>query len=340
MKYLHLVLTFLCLFHEVNGLAEDREAREKSKNLYLESRSLSYTFSLLADDFAEDLTEKVNQPLATILSKVTLSSNLPSEFENYAILKFVDAVTKTDKHKIIKCVECDGFNIDLRNGEVLLKKGIEDKKQLTSLLDQYKASSYAEMDISLLGNNLVLNVSIYNRGNDTAFYTNQVQRQILSIRDDGLTFGIAAGTLVVSKDDTGTVVGGKLQIAQRISRFGDLGLRFSSFTSKEIKGISGMGVMVDLSYNELMQRYWSYGSLYFTNEFGMAFYKNNGQMFYSPGAKLRLGTVFYMTLSAYIFKVLKLKKPTDADTAATPSVIDDKKDFPISFFLGVGVDLG
>lgn len=327
----------LLFFTSYAAFAVDkRDDRGKTKNAFLESRSFTYTLNLLLEDLTKDLKAKVSKPISSVLTKFTLSSNLPEEFDNYAAFKVVEAVSKNDKMKLINCIECLTVHMDFHNGEYILKKGITDRKEMEKTLSSFKADAYTEVNLSLIGVNLNMLIVVYDKTSNNIIYSGEFTKPIYSVRDDGLIFGLTLGSMTVKSN---AMLGGGIYVGQRISGFGDVGINMASFSSKELKGISSVSFKLDLNFNELFENYWKVGSILFTNSLGFASYKSNAQLFYAPGLKLKFGYIFHVLFSYNIFKVLKLTTTTPVEGQAPPPVNPDAN-FPSSLLVGIGVDLG
>ncbi len=321
------------------SFADDIDHKKKARDALLASRSYNYTLNLLSEQLTADVAAKVKSPVSAVITKFTMSSNLPEEFENYSLLKIVEALAKADsKLKLIKCIECLTVNMEMHNGEVLLKKGVTDQKELDKFLTQYSANYYAELNVGLVGNSLILTMIVYSRKDNVIAYSNEIASGIYSIRDDGIIFGISIASMFVQHAGAGSLIGGQFYVGQRIARFGDVGFNFSSYTSSTVKSISGLGLMVDLNLNDMTGNYWKVGSLLITNSLGFASYRSNAQVNYSLGVKFKFGLIFHAFIEYALYQVLKFK---DVEAPANqPFVIDPNKNFPQSIILGLGLDLG
>lgn len=329
------LLVFLLFSYGTLAFSEEVEQKKKIKDAFLASRSYSYTLNILIDQLTADLQKKITSPTTAAITKFTMSSNLPQEFENYTILKITQAVSRVGgQMKLMKCIECLSINMELKNEETLVKKGISDLKELDKVLNQYNAKNYAEFNLSLVGNTLILTEVIYTRADHTVVYSGEFTSGIYSIRDDGLIFGLSLGTLMPKSE---SLIGGQIYLGQRVSGLGDVGMKFLSFNSPKAGSMSGVGIMVDLSYNELFSNYWQSGSLYLTNALSFAAYKSNSQISYSLGVKYKFGLIFHTLVQYSVFKVLKLKEVEEPEDGF---VIDPNKNFPGTLFLGLGMDFG
>ncbi len=333
MKHL---LIFLFFSWGTLAFSEEVEQKKKIKDAFLASRSYSYTLNILVEQLTEDLRKKVSSPTNAAITKFTMSSNLPQEFENYSILKIVQAVSKSGGQvRLTKCIECLSVNMELKNEETLIKKGISDLKELEKVLTQYNVKYYSEFNLSLVGNTLILTHVIYTKTDHSVVYSNEFSSGIYSIRDDGLIFGLSLGSLMPASH---SMIGGQAYLGQRVTGLGDVGMKFLSFTSPAAGAISGVGIMVDLNINELFSSYWQTGSIYFANGLNFMAYKGNSQISYSLGVKYKFGLIFHTVLQYSLFKVLKLKEIEAPETG--DFTIDPNKNFPGALFLGLGMDFG
>jgi hypothetical protein len=335
-----LVILLIGVFTGQSVLANEGDQKKKTRDALLASRSYNYTLDLLSNRLVVDIQKRISNPLTALVTKFTMSSNLPEEFENYSFLKISKAITASNTNlKMIRCIECTTLNLEMQNGETLLKKGIVDQKELDRVLAQYNASNYAEINLSLIGSNLTLILVIYERKDNSIIYTSETTSPVYSIRDDGIIFGVSVATLLVQKSGAGSMIGGKFYVGQRISRFGDVGMSFASYTSTNLKGFTSLGLMADLNINDMFEKYWRSGSFYISNTLGFATYRTNAQLFYSLGVKFKFGLIFSAFAEYSVYKVLKLKKVL-IDETKDEVFVDPNKDFPKTITIGLGLDLG
>ena len=325
-------------------LVQGKEKASKEE-AFLNSRSFIHSVELLLTEFRKDLEADVfKKPMVSLLTSYSQSSNLSDEFRTHIIGRIVgNALAAGGGYKMVKCMECLTVRMELVNEDVVLKKGVITREENEALLKKYGATGWTEVNVSQIGSSLLLHVAIFSASGENVF-SKEYQKPVYQIRDAGAIFSLSLNYASTSKASVGGLMGGRMSLGQRIPRFGDVGLFGASYMSTTIREpLSIFGLMFDLDINDIFQKYWTIGSLLFTNDIGVAVHNKSSQLHYGPGLKFKFGSLFHIQASYDLFKGFPSAKEKAADTEATPKsdvIITPSQTLPSMFVLGFGFDLG
>ncbi len=282
-----------------------------------------------------EIEKKTNRALVIGYSQ---TPNLPQDVQNTVLQRLEEAgALAPNPINLPRCIECLTVQAEIEDGDIYIKRGVTKSEDLEKYFAKYTAKAYASINLSFVGDKLILHLSIYNATDRNVIFSKTYDAFLKRILDEEVTFGVSVGLMTPKDANIAPLVGGGFSVGQYIAGVGNIGLSAGSFSNSDKNSISIFGVFANFNLNETFGRYWRFGYLTFTSNLGFAMVNSQIQLNAAPGLQLNLGTIFHFNVTYGINKKQGALNPAAPPVAK--ATIDPNKDIPPYIAMAVGIDL-
>lgn len=324
---------------ELHRTRSDRvdPSQVEEERLALGARSFKYSLSVLLTEFGNDMGQLAKISNKIIISSYSHSRNLKDEFQSYVLKEITrEAMNYASKLSIIKCIECLTVQYVINDEEWAIRKGFIKKENLDKILKEYGTQAYMEINLFYAGADLVLQVEVINQGTHETIFSKKYETRVFRIREEGLILGLSALVSFFASKEMKPLFGGRIYLGHRLPSVGEVGFFVRGLYSEEIsnkKPIISPGIFVDIDINDLFKSYWSLGTIYLINDFGISFF-DGAQLYYGSGVKFNMASLFHF----YSRFAINIK--SNAVPEGENSRLVEGEKIPFSLLFGFGFDFG
>lgn len=295
-----------------------------SSGAHAERIPINEAIDHLVRQFGRDIDELSAKTKKSSIVALTTSENLPPEVKQYLLKRMEGSYSEAGEFRFVQCRDCFTVRAETDGNDIVVKKGVTDKKELSKVASFLGVRSYTEVHLEYGASKVQIQVNVYNVSDSKLLWAKSYKTRLLNLGRTSMHFSLTAEQ-IVGLEKSGAPIGLTLYGAERIYGFGTVGLYlFGSFQNKEVKSYVSLGPRVALDLNQILFSAWSWGSLHLDLGLGYGFYSGDRDVSLSTGLKLETGRYFHFR-TGFVSGVF---------------FTGDGNFMPSSLTFGVGVNLG